>query len=276
MLTFFDMQEELLPAFFPLRERLARRLLNRAGALRASRVIAASDLTAQALVERWSVPAARVDRVPIAVGERFHPEPEPGERDRLRSRYPLLPDDFALYPAHPWPHKNHDRLLAAIDRLGSSGCPLRLVCTGALRGGASRGGGRAARSRSVVDLGFVAEEDVPALYRAARVLVFPSLFEGFGLPVLEALASGCPVACSRIPPLVELADGVARFFDPLDPASMARAIREAWQDASLRAALAAGGLERARAYRWEVALPALYAVYRRALGGGSSVPRGGG
>jgi glycosyltransferase involved in cell wall biosynthesis len=104
-----------------------------------------------------------------------------------------------------------------------------------------------------------------ALLRGARCLVFPSLFEGAGLPVAEALAAGCPVACSDLPPLREVADGAARFFDPSSASAIAEAATALWDDAGLRAELAARGRAKVASRRWTTLVPALRAAYARAV-----------
>src|SRR5262249_24386723 len=117
----------------------------------------------------------------------------------------------------------------------------------------------------VSDLGFVAETDMPALYRAARLLVFPSLFEGFGIPVLEALASGGPVACSEATSLPAGGGHALRQFDPRSDASIAAALSELWDDAARRDELSLRGLARADALRWERIVPRLLQAYEAAL-----------
>jgi glycosyltransferase involved in cell wall biosynthesis len=146
-----------------------------------------------------------------------------------------------------------------------------VVCTGRLRGEARSAASLAAAAGVpadlVFDLGYVDADDLPALYRAARAVVFPSLFEGFGMPVLEALACGVPVACADLPPLVEVGAGAVRTFDPGDTGDVARAMREVWEDDALRARLRTGGLARAEEYRWARLVPALVRVYERAARG---------
>lgn len=271
VLTFFDMQEEFLPRSFPWRERVARRLVHRRGVRRASLVIAPSRFTADCLRERYHTPAAKLRVIPPGVGERFFAPPAAGESGGLRERYGLEPGGFVLYPANPWPHKNHLRLFRALARLDArpGGAPL-VACTGRIAGEPRRVSALAEqaglRAERVRDLGFVPEDDLPRLMRAARLLVFPSLFEGFGLPVIEAMAAGSPVACAAIPPLLELAEGAACSFDPRDEAAMGDVIAALWDDAAEREALVARGRERAQAYRWGRLVPEIVAAYEAAAG----------
>lgn len=268
VLTFFDMQEEFLP-FFAWRARLARRVLHRYGVRRARVVIAPSAFTAECLRERYGTPASKIVLVPPGVTEELFEPPRPTERNLLRELR-LEPGSFALYPANPWPHKNHERLLAAWAQLAPrDGAVPLLVCTGRVAGEA-RSVAALARAAGldearVRDLGFVTAAQLLALLRGARCLVFPSLFEGAGLPVAEALAAGCPVACSDLPPLREIADGAARFFDPLRPSAIAEAVSALWDDGGLRAELRALGRAKVAPRRWAALVPALRAAYAQAL-----------
>src|SRR6266571_2833526 len=234
VLTFFDMQEEFFPAFFPMRERVGRSLAKRRAVARARTVIAPSRFTAAALVKRYRTPREKIDCIPVGVGPEFSPVGAPGERERLCSRYALPTGGFVFFPANPWPHKNHERLLGAVRRLSEKlGIAVPLVCTGRLenerRSIASLAAAAGLDAAQVHDVGFVDSPQMPVFFRAARVMAFPTLFEGFGLPVLEAMASGCPVACSDIPPLKEIGDDGVRYCDPTREESIAEALAEVWR-----------------------------------------------
>jgi len=269
VLTFFDMQEEFFPAFFPVRERIGRSLAKRRAVARARTVIAPSRFTAAALEKRYGTHREKIACIPAGVGPEFSPVGAPGERERLCARYGLPTGDFVFFPANPWPHKNHERLLRAVRRLSERvGLAVPLVCTGRLEGERRSIGPLAAAAglepTQVRDLGFMDRTHMPALFRAARVLAFPSLFEGFGLPVIEAMASGCPVACSDIPPLKEIAGDSARYCDATREESVAEALAEVWQDRGLRSALIQRGLVRARQFGWDRIVPAMLEAYERA------------
>jgi len=265
VLTFFDMQEEFLPAFFTWRARRARAAAHRAAVGKAEQVVVPSRFTGECLRARYGTPAAKIHHVPVGVADAFAPAGEADEGGRVRARYGIPFQDFVLYPANPWAHKNHERLFAALRGLHQDGLSMPIVCTGRLAG---EGRDVAALARSaglppdlLRDAGFVAADDMPALYRAARALVFPSLFEGFGMPVLEAMACGCPVACARIPALLEVGGQAVRTFDPLSVGEMAAALREVWQDQPLRERLRPDGQRRAAEYRWPRVVPDLLRVY---------------
>src|SRR5262249_16511954 len=146
-------------------------------------------------------------------------------------------EPFLLYPARRWPHKNHERLFEAFALLRRDHPELRLVLTG--------GGPPREVPPGVEDRGLVAPGDPLSLYRRASALVFPSLYEGFGQPVLEAMACGCPVACSDIPALTEVAAGAARLFAPHDPQAIVAAVKDVL---AAPGELRARGLERAASF----------------------------
>lgn len=169
---------------------------------------------------------------------------------------------FFLYPANPWKHKNHRRLLEAMRLLRASGGEhAHLVLTG------HRSGWEEIMPRATEEgishLGYVAKADLHYIMRHARGLVFPSLYEGFGMPVLEAFAAGCPVACSDAGSLPEVANGAALLFDPLDPKAIAAAMRQLLDDDALRRSLIARGTAQLGRYSWDVSGRELVAACRR-------------
>jgi len=266
VLTFFDMQQEFYPENFSFKERLRRRLTYQPSARTAAMIISPSAFTTETLVQRYHIPRHKIRQVPVGLLGHYRPEPDPQVRAAVRQRYGL-PEDFILYPANAWPHKNHRRLLAALAWLNTMyGLRLNLVCTGA-RWRAGETLTQMARSAGLLeqqffDLGFVRAEDVLPIYCAARLMVFPSLFEGFGIPVLEAMACGCPVVCSNATSLPEVGGEAVCLFDPRDVPAIAETIRRVWEDADLRATMANKGLLRAEQYRWDRIAPAVIDVYR--------------
>ena len=146
-------------------------------------------------VEHAGLDPARIRVIPLGVSpERFRP----GTEER---------EPFLLYPADGWPHKNHARLLRAFAQIRRARPELRLVLVGARLDAALAAPGVEVR-------GYVSADELAGLYRTATALVFPSLHETFGLPPLEAMASGCPVAVSRAGSLPEVCGDAARYFDP--------------------------------------------------------------
>ena len=240
-ITLHDVQHLDLPRLFPRGELLFRRLAYDRAARRADAVIAISGFVRERAVERLGLDPARVHVVPLGVDRAlFHPGDEPRE-------------PFLLYPARAWPHKNHARLLEAFRRLRRARPELRLVLTGG-------GHERTPRPEGVEALGDVPLARLAELYRRAACLVFPSLYEGFGLPPLEAMASGCPVAAADLPALREVCGDAAALFDPYEPEAIAAAVEQALDRTG---ELAARGLERARRFSWEACAEGHAAVYRR-------------
>jgi glycosyltransferase involved in cell wall biosynthesis len=235
--TVLDIQHEVFPQFFS-RAELAYRKLVYGWTLRRSRiVITISDHARQALIERLGLAPERVRAIHLAVDhERFTPD------GRVRG-------DFLLYPANRWPHKNHERLFQALALAREDRQGLRLVLTGTGHDGASLPDGVESRGR-------VSPDELVELYRSAAALVYPSLYEGFGIPLLEALACGCPVASSDAGPLPEVGGDSVRYFDPLSVDEMAQAIRDVLERPP------AGGLERARSFTWDECARRHDAVYR--------------
>lgn len=181
-----------------------------------------------------------------------------------------LPDSFVLYPAQTWPHKNHLRLLEAVALLKSKhGLVIRLICTGnknfywptieaAIR--------TLELSDQVSFPGFVTTNELQALYRLARFVVFPSLFEAGGFPVIEALRAGAPLACSDIAPLREYAGQAAFFMEAHSVESIAHAIRSLTADDQLRSNLREKGYEWASRFSWSATARTYRALYRKIAG----------
>ena len=226
----FDLQHRDLPQLFPRVERVFRQIAYEATARRADAIITISAFTKGRIVELLGIPEERVHVSHLGVDtERFRPHL--GERE-----------DFVFYPARAWPHKNHARLFEAMRLLRADGHDLRLVLTG----------GDLDKLGPLPDFvewrGHVSEEDLAEIYRRAAVLAFPSLYEGFGFPPIEAMASGCPVAAADAGSLPEICGDAAVLVDPLEPRSIADGILEAIDRS---AELGAKGVERAARFSWE-------------------------
>lgn len=245
IVSLHDVQHHDLPEHFSAATRLARRVLYEAPARRATLVVTLSEHSKRRIVARLGIDPAHVTVIPLAADHgRFRPAPDP--RDEQLAAELRLPARFVFYPATLWPHKNHLRLLDAFARVAD--LEMHLLLCGAPFGrleeiraaAAARGVGARVRH-----LGFVADDALPAIYRRATALVFPSTYEGFGAPTLEAMASGCPVASSLSGPLGEICGGAAEELRPDDPAQMAAAIDAVTTDEGLRTRLCGAGIERA-------------------------------
>ena len=236
VVTVLDLQHEFLPNFFSRAERMYRRSVYGWSIRRSRLVVTISEHAARAVVERYDVPESRVRPIHLGLDHAvFHPS------DDTRGR-------FLVYPARAWPHKNHERLFVAFSELRRTHPDLELVLT-------SYEGVTPAGVRSV---GHVSRDELARLYRTAAGLVFPSLFEGFGQPPIEAMACGCPVASSNAASLPEVCGDGARLFDPTSVEAMVEAVEDIlarpdeWR---------VRGLARAAGFSWEKTARAHDAVY---------------
>jgi alpha-1,3-rhamnosyl/mannosyltransferase len=198
--------------------------------------------------------------VPHGVGEQFRPR-ESGQLSDTRAAYGLA-DDYLLVVGSLQPRKNLERLLRVWRRLRPRWPSLLLALVGGSAPGCRRT--RVEATPGVGLLGPVPDHDLPALYSGAHGFVLPSLYEGFGLPLLEAMASGVPAAVSNAAALPEVAAGAAVLMDPRDEESMAAALQRLVEDRTWRAGAVEAGRARAAAFSWERAAELTWGVLREA------------
>ena len=262
VVTLFDVQHHDLPQFFSRAERAHRRWAYDGAARAADVVVATSAFSAERIAAHVGVARELIEVVHLGIDhERFSPDHGP-EDEALR---PRLPERFVVYPANLWPHKNHAALLEAFAHIGDEG--LHLVLTGQAYGREAELAAHAERlgmKARVHHLGHLPAPQVPALYRLATAMVFPSLYEGFGAPPLEAMACGLPVAASDRASLPEVCGQAALAFDPASGRELGRAIEQITQDKQLRATLRASGLDRAAGFTWSAAAERHAVIYQRA------------
>lgn len=266
LVTVFDLLAFGALAEFSLAKRLYLRTTIRRTAANAAVLLPMSEGTAEELRERFQVATDRMTVVPPVLDERFRPAPA-GEISAFRSRYEL-PSECWLYVAHWFPHKNHLRLLQAyvrlVEQIGDLAWPLVLRGSGVeadediRRIVATRG-----ISTRVRFLPEVEEAELAALYGAASAEVFPSLYEGMGMPVIEALACGCPVIAGPLPPLQKAAGDAVAYFDNRSIESMAEAMIAVQEGRLNLARMRTEGFRRAEAFRPESVVPRLVDAYRR-------------
>ncbi len=267
VLTVYDLIPMLLPEASSQRARLLFRSATSL-ALNASRhILTISEATRTDLLANFSVPAARVHTISLAADPIFRPLSADAQADFRTHRG--LPQRYMLYLGSNKPHKNLVRLIEAWDRViqFGPGRDLPLVIAGAWDSHYPEARRRATEleldnPERVRWLGPVPEAELPYLYGAALGFVFPSRYEGFGLPVLEAMASGVPVACSNVSSLPEVAGDAALLFDPKDVQSIAVSLRRLIEEADLRTDLRRRGLERAAGFTWKQAAAETLACYR--------------
>lgn len=233
---------------------------------RASGIITPSSATADDVVARFPQARRRVRAIAEAADARFNPERDPAAEASWLKYYSIKPP-YVLYLGQWKTYKNVPLLIDAFARVHSRRPDYQLVLAGrdARHPEVPAAAGRLPAG-AVVLPGYIADDAVPELYRAASAVVMPSRAEGFGLPVLEAMACGVPIVCSDIPVLHEIADGVAVFCDADDPESFASGILAALarppEDRSAKL-----GITRAQGYSWHQAAKETIEVYERALAG---------
>ncbi len=237
--VFHDLQHKRHPEYFQRLDLPFWRLFLWMAAHRSRHLIATSEATSADLQHFYRIAAKTITVIPHGVGERFF------ALDRTST------EQYLLYVATLHPHKNHERLLRAYARRPRRE---RLVLAG-------MAGFHAQAVRALIAelqlgdavhlTGWIPREEMYELYAHASACVIPSTFEGFGMPVLEALAAGIPTACSDIPPLRESAGDAALYFDPFDEDAIAAALDRITEDEGLRRTLAESGPRQARSFTWE-------------------------
>lgn len=265
VVTIHDVAFKLSPEYFSPRDRLLLNWLVPLSARRSRAVITDSESARRDILKFYPFLQSKVFVVPLAAGNQFRPAPK-AEQVSVCERYHIRPP-FVLTLARLDPRKNLSRVIAAWRALGA-GVDCRLVMGGDM-------GYRAApllnsiaperESGEIVVTGFVPEHDLAALYSASAVFVYPSLYEGFGLPLLEAMACGVPVITSNCSSLPEVAGDAALQIDPNSTEALTSALREVLGDADLANDLKLRGLARAQNFTWRKTAQLTWQVYEQAL-----------
>lgn len=265
-----DLQHRRQPENFGLLERWAWEAMVWSAIRSSDWLVTVSKNSQRDIGEFYGVPRERVAVIRHGVEPAFHDlkrNPEFGESLLRQAGVPECRYLLAVSTMHH--HKNWFRLLEAYAKLVADGRPEHLVVTG-VQGKASNAVRKHLTDNKLTDrvhlVGWQPREVLVGLFKFAEALVFPSTFEGFGMPVIEAMAAGLPVACSDIPPLRETADGVAQFFDPLSPDDIASTIATVL-DPDKRADFAQRGQERGADFRWQTAAEQTLGVLLRAARG---------
>lgn len=270
VVTIHDCIHLMFPQYLP--NRLARPYARGSmwvATRKADRILTVSEASKRDILRFFDVPTERITVVPNAIDARFLAPPDEAHVERVRQRY-QLDHPFALYVGNIKPHKNIDRLIDAFGRVRASGIDdLRLIIIGdelskypALRQGVHRH----RLDKHVRFFGFQPIDTLSVFYRLAQVFVFPSLYEGFGLPPLEAMACGTPVVTSNVSSLPEVCGDAAVLVDPTDPQAIADGLIRAATDETLRAHLVARGLARARRFSWAESVRRIHGIYMEVLG----------
>ena len=270
VVTIHDIIHLLYPEFLPNRLAFlyARRMIHHS-LTRGDRIIAVSQNTRADLMEHFAIDGRKIEVIYNGVEDVFRRRLPDDEIERWLGSLGIV-RPYLLFVGNPKPHKNLDTVVQAYARarqLAPFDAPL--VCVGARTGSEFKIRQRAEHlglGDQVRLLGHVAHEALPAIYQGATLFLYPTLYEGFGLPVIEAMASGVAVITSNTSALKEIAQAFAHLVDPLDIPAMAKAIAQCMADGEHRAALARLGLRRARDFRWEHTARKTLGVYLAALG----------
>jgi glycosyltransferase involved in cell wall biosynthesis len=255
VVTVPDIQQEFYPQFFSPEELLHRQLTVRPSCQLAGAVITVSEFSGKALMDRYNLDPDKVHVVYEAAGPEFNPSNAEESWPRVQKEYGLQ-EGYLFYPANTWVHKNHEVLLMALHRLKRRGLTPQLVLTGATIRPLDSLKALARQldcENQILHLGYVDQRFFPGLYRGAACLVFPSLFEGFGIPLVEAMATGCAIACGDVCSIPEVVGEAAMVFDPRNPDSIADTIEPILLDPEVGAQLVKKGWSRATLFSWEKA-----------------------
>lgn len=273
VVTIHDIIHLLYPQFLPNRAaHVYARLMIRRALNRADRIITVSYNSKRDLIDYFGIPASRMEVIYNGVSSRFRPDVPEEERRRVAKKYGF-PTPYLLFLGGQKPHKNVQNVIRAFAQARRK-CPLphALVLAGPL----PKSTERVEALLSALDLpghvfrpGIVAEEDLPGLYAGADAFLYPTLYEGFGLPVVEAMACGTPVLTSSTSALQEIAGGYAYLVNPMDVDAIARGIVALSTDQKVRADLAELGKKRALDFSWDKAAERTLEVYAAALGTGA-------
>jgi glycosyltransferase involved in cell wall biosynthesis len=268
VITIHDASLFLLSQYHPRSRLLALRTLLPLVARRAQAVITVSHTSRQELIDTLHLPPEKVHAVYNGVGSHFRPCEDEGQRDRLRKQY-KLPSHYVLYVGTIEPRKNIRRLIAAFAQVQPHHAEYHLVLVGAngwlLNRALEEEAAAADLSGRLHYLGFVPSDDLPGIYSLATLLAFPSLHEGFGLPLLEAMACGTPVLTSDRSAMPEVSNGAAYLVDPESVEAIAAGLHELLDSAAQREWLIGLGYDRVQRFSWTRAAQETAAVYEQIM-----------
>jgi glycosyltransferase involved in cell wall biosynthesis len=275
VVTVYDLSFLFYPEAFRSANRLYLRLGTRYSVQRARRILAISESTRRDVARVYHIPIERIDVARPGVGDEFHPRP-PAELEAFRAQR-SLPDQYLLFVGTLEPRKNVVQLVEAYAHcchiVGLDGRRSefpRLVLTGGKGWLYDEIFARVEAlglERDILFPGYVPQAELPLWYAAATAFVYPSLYEGFGLPALESMASGTPVITSHASSLPEVVGDAAVLVDPADREALAEAMAQVVSDETVRASLRERGLERAQGFTWAETARNTATSYRRAMRG---------
>lgn len=270
VVSIHDLSFEHLPETFKRRSRAQLRLTVRRSARKATQILALSEHARADIISTYGISPDIVTAIPIAAADRFGPVVDERDLQRVRHTYGIA-GDYILSVGSIQPRKNLGRLVAAYARLRRTNENLKLpklVIVGKrawLYGETLRAIKESGVSDSVILTGYVPEADLPALYSGALCFVYPSYFEGFGLPPLEAMKCGAPVLAGNRTSLSEVVGDAGLLVDPLDTDAIASGIARLVENPDFRNELSVKGLKRSQLFKWENTAKRTLEVYKRAV-----------
>jgi len=262
-----DLSFEHLPETFRWHEAARMRFAIRRTAVRSDHIVACSEYSRQDVLQTYSLPQDRVTAIHLAAAPSLRSEMDPERLDTIRAKYGL-PSDFILGLGSIQPRKNLKRLIEAYAKLAETSDVPKLVLAGkrawlyvdSVDAAAEHGVGD-----RVIFTGFVPQEELAALYSAAKIFVYPSFFEGFGLPPLEAMQCGTPVITGDKTSLPEVVGDAGLMVDPFDLTAIANAMHRLLTDGQLRADLSARGIDRATKFSWTKTARQTLSVFEKVM-----------
>ncbi|MBT8369031.1 MAG: glycosyltransferase family 4 protein [Deltaproteobacteria bacterium] len=246
VVTLVDIQEVFYPEYFSAQDLFNRHFHYRGSTKMADRVITISEFSRQTIVKHHKISPNKIGVIHLCADDLFYQE----RVVIYPSNIPLSNGEYIFYPANFWQHKNHDRLLKALKWLKTEkSLRINAVFTGHE---VANGYPLSIKMREygienqIYNLGYVPFEQLAWLYSKAKLMVFPSLYEGFGMPLIEAMAAGCPVAASNATALPEIGGDAADYFDPFSIESIGSSIEKLWMDSARRNQLVERGYRRSQ------------------------------
>ena len=271
VITIHDLIPLFFPKLVPKKHLILFRILMRRVAQIADKIITDSNSSKKDILDRLGVPEEKVQVIYLAHHPVYRPIPDRNKIESILAKYHLN-GKYLLFTGVLEPKKNLLRLIEAFHLLKTQINPLKdlkLVLVGGTGWGYAGAGENLSRlieqrelKEEVIFTGYVPDEDLPYLYNGAELFVFPSLYEGFGLPVLEAMACGTPVVTSKVSSLPEIVGEAGKLVDPYDPWNIAEGISEVLTNQTLRQSMIEKGLQRASLFSWQQTAAETLAVYR--------------
>ncbi|RNB51736.1 glycosyltransferase family 1 protein [Brevibacillus gelatini] len=263
-----DIQHEFYPQFFDEKSLQWRKATYQSSALKANAVLTLSEYSRESMIAKFGVPPHRIHAIHLDSAHEFTLPFDETKNQLVRQKY-NLPAHYGFYPANTWWHKNHVSLLQALAFLRDEHkLKIHMVFTGApqeAHGQVMATIKQLQLSDQITWLNYIPQEEMPYLFRNANFLCFPSLFEGFGIPLVEAMRSELPIICSSSGSIPEIVGDAALTFDPVSPEDIAQKMVEV-QNEHVRAALITKGLQQASKFSWSKCAQQTLAILHQVAG----------